>query len=158
MFLFGLTYVYVGLDYLLGLGSRGLGWFCGMVGACGLLLAAAWSGEDPLLAVLWLGWTFLWLLFFLRWRWASSRVDAVHRLGAGPHQPGLRHSAGVPGADRAVAAQPVVAAAALAGRVAAGTVALAGGLAWRGRHQTAARHRRRHPPAVESPLAGELKV
>ena len=31
MFLFGLTYVYVGLDFLLGLGSRGLGWFCGMV-------------------------------------------------------------------------------------------------------------------------------
>jgi hypothetical protein len=25
MFLFGLTYVYVGLDFLLGLGSRGLG-------------------------------------------------------------------------------------------------------------------------------------
>ena len=64
MFLFGLTYVYVGLDFLLGLGSRGLGWFCGMVAAFGLLLAGAWVREDPLLAVLWLCWSVLWALFF----------------------------------------------------------------------------------------------
>lgn len=64
MFLFGLTYVYVGLDFLLGLGSRGLGWFCGMVAAFGLLLAAAWLRDNPLLAVLWLCWSVLWALFF----------------------------------------------------------------------------------------------
>ncbi|MEW1983621.1 AmiS/UreI transporter [Pseudarthrobacter oxydans] len=64
MFLFGLTYLYVGLDVLLRLGSGGLGWFCGMVGGCGLLLAAAWLGTDPLLAVLWLCWSALWGLFF----------------------------------------------------------------------------------------------
>lgn len=64
MFLFGLTYVYVGLDFLLGLGSRGLGWFCGMVAAFGLLLAAAWLRDDPLLAALWLCWSILWALFF----------------------------------------------------------------------------------------------
>ena len=64
MFLFGLTYVYVGLDFLLGLGSRGLGWFCGMVAAFGLLLAAAWLRDNPLLAVLWLCWSVLWGLFF----------------------------------------------------------------------------------------------
>lgn len=65
MFLFGLNYVYVGLGVLLGLGSRGLGWFCGMVAGCGLLLAAAWLNSDPLLAVLWLCWSYLWTLFFL---------------------------------------------------------------------------------------------
>jgi len=64
MFLFGLTYVYVGLDFLLGLGSRGLGWFCGMVAGCGLLLSAAWFPGDPLLATLWLCWSYLWMLFF----------------------------------------------------------------------------------------------
>src|SRR5688500_2649654 len=57
MFLFGLTYLYVGLDFLLGLGSRGLGWFCGMVSAFGLLLAAAWLRDNPLLAVLWFYWS-----------------------------------------------------------------------------------------------------
>lgn len=64
MFLFGLTYLYVGLDFLLALGSRGLGWFCGMVAAFGLLLAAAWLRDDPLLAVLWVCWSALWSLFF----------------------------------------------------------------------------------------------
>ena len=92
MFLFGLTYVYVGLDFLLGLGSRGLGWFCGMVGACGLLLAAAWSGEDPLLAVLWLCWTYLWLLFFLQLALGMDAPHAADRLVPCPHQPGLGHA------------------------------------------------------------------
>lgn len=64
MFLFGLTYAYVGLDVLLDLGSRGLGWFCGMVAFVGLLLAGAWLGSDPLLAVLWLAWAALWGLLF----------------------------------------------------------------------------------------------
>lgn len=66
MFLFGLTYLYAGLDGLLQLGSKGLGWFSGLVGALGFFFAAEWSRDDPLLSVLWLGWAFLWTLFFLR--------------------------------------------------------------------------------------------
>lgn len=77
MFLFGLTYVYVGLDFLLGLGSRGLGWFCGMVAGCGLLLAAAWFPEDPLLAVLWLCWSYLWMLFFFSLAPDYSRLSPL---------------------------------------------------------------------------------
>ena len=72
MFLFGLTYVYAGLDVLLGLGSKGLGWFCGMVAFVGLLLAGTWLGTDPLLAVLWVCWSVLWGLLF-----ASSALGAV---------------------------------------------------------------------------------
>ncbi|WP_018760778.1 AmiS/UreI family transporter [Arthrobacter sp. 135MFCol5.1] len=64
MFLFGATYLYSGLDVLLGLGSRGLGWFCGLVAFCGMLLATAWLGADPLLAVLWVCWSALWALLF----------------------------------------------------------------------------------------------
>lgn len=75
MFLFGLTYVYVGLDVLLELGSRGLGWFCGMVAFVGLLLAGAWLGTDPLLAVLWLGWAVLWGLLFLSMAWGRERLE-----------------------------------------------------------------------------------
>jgi hypothetical protein len=75
MFLFGLTYVYVGLDTLLDLGSKGLGWFCGMVGVVGLLLAATWAGSDPLLAVLWLGWSALWALFFVSMALGLTRLD-----------------------------------------------------------------------------------
>lgn len=75
MFLFGLTYVYVGLDVLLGLGSRGLGWFCGMVALVGLLLTGTWLGTDPLLAVLWLCWAVLWGMFFLSMALGLGRLD-----------------------------------------------------------------------------------
>ncbi|WP_045730729.1 AmiS/UreI family transporter [Pseudarthrobacter chlorophenolicus] len=75
MFLFGLTYVYVGLDALLQLGSKGLGWFCGMVAGLGLLLAAAWLGADPLLAVLWLAWAVLWGSLFGSLALGRKRMD-----------------------------------------------------------------------------------
>lgn len=77
MFLFGLTYVYVGLDVLLGLGSRGVGWFCGMVAFVGVLLAAAWLGSDPLLAVLWLAWAALWALLFMASGLGCGRLEPL---------------------------------------------------------------------------------
>ena len=77
MFLFGTTYAYVGLDALLGLGSKGLGWFCGMVAAVGLVLAAAWLGSDPLLAVLWLCWAVLWGLLFASAALGVTRLDPL---------------------------------------------------------------------------------
>ncbi|UUL77822.1 AmiS/UreI transporter [Pseudarthrobacter sp. Fe7] len=75
MFLFGLTYVYAGLDGLLGLGSKGLGWFCGMVAFAGLLLAGEWLGADPLLAVLWVCWSVLWGLLFASAALGATRLD-----------------------------------------------------------------------------------
>lgn len=151
MFLFGLTYVYVGLDYLLGLGSKGLGWFCGMVGLCGLLLAAAWSGEDPLLAVLWLCWTYLWLLFFLQLALGFARLtpligwSLVLTSQASATVPAFMGLTGRWPVEPEIAAGAAVSLLTL--------LLLACGLAWRGRDQTAAR-----PAVVESPLPGELKV
>jgi hypothetical protein len=75
MFLFGLTYVYVGLDALLDLASKGLGWFCGMVAVVGLLLATVWVRDDPLLSVLWLCWSLLWALLFASMALGLARVD-----------------------------------------------------------------------------------
>ena len=75
MFLFGLTYAYAGLDVLLALGSKGLGWFCGMVAFFGLLLAGAWLGTHPLLAVLWVGWSVLWGLLFASAAFGAARLD-----------------------------------------------------------------------------------
>ncbi|MCW4385509.1 AmiS/UreI transporter [Salinibacterium sp. SYSU T00001] len=65
VFLFGLTYLYVGLNALLDLGSIGLGWFCGLVAALGLVYSGANLATDPVLSVLWLAWATLWTLFFL---------------------------------------------------------------------------------------------
>lgn len=65
VFLFGLTYAYVGLNTLLNLGSVGLGWFCGLVALLGVAYSALNLAPDPLLSVLWLAWAALWALFFL---------------------------------------------------------------------------------------------
>ena len=147
MFLFGLTYVYVGLDFLLGLGSRGLGWFCGMVGACGILLAAAWSGEDPLLAVLWLCWTYLWLLFFLQLALGIRAPDAADWLvpwsSPARHRPRCRRSWGSPGSGRPASRRPAAAGAGLAA-----LLLLAGGLAWRGEPPQRGRCCRRRTPVT----------
>ncbi|MBP1134766.1 hypothetical protein JOE31_000998 [Arthrobacter sp. PvP023] len=158
MFLFGLTYVYVGLDFLLGLGSRGLGWFCGMVGLCGLLLAAAWSGEDPLLAVLWLCWTYLWLLFYLQLALGMERLAPLigwsliltSQLSATvPAFLGItgRWPDGPEAATTAAGAATALAVLLL----------LAGCLAWRGR-QTAARAAVVSPDVPDRLLPGELKL
>lgn len=64
-FLFGLTYLYVGVDALAGLGSAGLGWFCGLVAVAAVVFAAIHVVDDPVLAVLWAGWALLWSLFFV---------------------------------------------------------------------------------------------
>jgi hypothetical protein len=77
IFLFGLTYAYSGLDALMNLGSKGLGWFCGMVAFVAVLLAAAWLAADPLLAVLWLGWAVLWGLMFASLALGRARLDPV---------------------------------------------------------------------------------
>lgn len=154
MFLFGLTYAYVGLDYLLALGSRGLGWFCGVVGACGLLLAAAWSAADPFLAVLWLCWSYLWMLFFLQ---LALGIERLTPLVGWSLVLTSQASATVPafiGLTGRWPGEPEIAAGAAASLLA--LLLLAGGMAWRGRHQTAARAVA--AVVVESPLPGELRL
>ncbi|MBD1541543.1 AmiS/UreI transporter [Arthrobacter sp. IA7] len=150
MFLFGLTYVYVGLDFLLGLGSGGLGWFCGMVVACGILLTAAWSGEDPLLAVLWLCWTYLWLLFFLN---MALGFEGVAPLIGWSLVLTSQASATVPALLGIAGQWPEgIAAAAAAGGGLAALLLLAGGLARRGRRSGTG------AAAVERPLPRELRL
>ncbi len=76
VFLFGLTYLYVGLDSLRSLGSVGLGWFCGLVAALAVVYSAANLVADPLLSVLWLSWAVLWALFFLLLALGKSGLTA----------------------------------------------------------------------------------
>ena len=150
MILFGLTYVYVGLDFLLGLGSKGLGWFCGMVAVCGILLAGAWSGEDPLLAALWLCWTYLWLLFFFH---MALGFELMAPLIGWSLVLTSQASATVPAFLGITGQWPAgIAAAAAAGAGLAALRRVGGGLARRGRRSGTG------AAAVERPLAGELRL
>lgn len=67
LYLFGFTYLYVGIVNLSGVEPEGIGWFSLFV-AGGAVVYAALSFtvvHDPVFGVIWLSWAVLWLLFFL---------------------------------------------------------------------------------------------
>ncbi|WP_157246453.1 AmiS/UreI family transporter [Nonomuraea typhae] len=67
IYLFGFTYLYVGIGLLAGLSTTGVGWFSLFVAIAALVYAAhnAFTVRDYPFAVIWLLWSFLWTLFFL---------------------------------------------------------------------------------------------
>lgn len=66
LYLFGFTYLYVGIVNLAGLEPQGLGWFCLFVAVAAVGYAVlAFSTHDPVFGVIWLSWAALWTLFFL---------------------------------------------------------------------------------------------
>jgi hypothetical protein len=67
LYLFGFTYLYVGLNLLAGLDGTGLGWFSAFVACCAVVYAGLNFGrlDDPAFGVIWLYWAVLWALFFL---------------------------------------------------------------------------------------------
>jgi hypothetical protein len=67
IFLFGFTYLYVGIGLLTDLDTTGVGWFSGFVAvaALGYSYASFRILDDPPFGVIWLYWAFLWSLFFL---------------------------------------------------------------------------------------------
>jgi hypothetical protein len=67
IFLFGFTYLYVGISNLAGQEPAGLGWY-----SCWVAIMAAAFGvteivkfDEPTIGLLWLQWSVLWGLFFL---------------------------------------------------------------------------------------------
>lgn len=67
IYLFGFTYLYVGITLLAGLDSTGVGWFSLFVAAAavGYSFANFRILNDTPFGVIWLYWAFLWFLFFL---------------------------------------------------------------------------------------------
>ncbi|MFC6881002.1 MULTISPECIES: AmiS/UreI family transporter [Actinomadura] len=66
LYLFGFTYLYVGIGTLAGLDTSGVGWFSLFVAvaAVGFGLVSFVDEHDYPLGVIWLLWSFLWLLYF----------------------------------------------------------------------------------------------
>lgn len=66
LYLFGFTYLYVGIVNLAGLEPQGLGWFSLFVAVAAVAYAVlAFTTNDPVFGVIWLAWAALWTLFFL---------------------------------------------------------------------------------------------
>lgn len=67
IYLFGFTYLYVGLVQWTGHGGEGLGWFSLFVVICAVFIGVAniVKYSDYVFGVIWLLWAVLWLLFFL---------------------------------------------------------------------------------------------
>jgi hypothetical protein len=67
LYLFGFTYLYVGINLLAGLDTNGVGWFSLFVAivALGYSYANFAILGNPPFGVIWLYWAFLWALFFV---------------------------------------------------------------------------------------------
>jgi putative amide transporter protein len=80
IFLFGLTYLYVGVTTLKGLDGSGLGWFSLWVAVIAVVytLTAVIHFHDAVSAITWGMWAFLWFLFFLS---NSLKMKIDHYLG-----------------------------------------------------------------------------
>ncbi|SDE70798.1 AmiS/UreI family transporter [Blastococcus fimeti] len=86
LYLFGFTYLYVGINLLAGLDGTGLGWFSAFVACCALVYAGLNFGrlDDAAFGVIWLYWAVLWALFFVvlglkreEWTRATGLVAVV---------------------------------------------------------------------------------
>src|SRR5580693_1898753 len=79
IFLFGFTYLYVGISNLAGQEPRGLGWYSAWVA----IMAAAFGitnivkFHDPTIGLLWLQWSVLWALFWLVLGLGISRLTPL---------------------------------------------------------------------------------
>jgi putative amide transporter protein len=79
IFLFGFTYLYVGISNLAGQEPRGLGWYSAWVA----IMAAAFGitnivkFHDPTIGLLWLQWSVLWALFWLVLGLGISRLTPI---------------------------------------------------------------------------------
>ncbi|WP_135453771.1 AmiS/UreI family transporter [Mycobacterium sp. DL99] len=66
LYLFGFTYLWVGINGITGWPPEGLGWFSLFVAVAAVGYAAhTWSAGGRIFVVIWLAWATLWLLFFL---------------------------------------------------------------------------------------------
>lgn len=67
LYLFGFTYLYVGIGNLANLDPRGVGWFSAFVAGAAVVysILSFTTVDDPVFGVIWLAWAGLWTLFFL---------------------------------------------------------------------------------------------
>ncbi|MDN5761743.1 MAG: hypothetical protein L0H41_05445 [Microlunatus sp.] len=81
LYLFGFTYLWVGINAATGWPDHGLGWFSLFVSVSAVGFAAfTWTQGGRVFVVIWLAWSLLWFLFFLVL--ALERADLADFTGA----------------------------------------------------------------------------
>lgn len=78
IFLFGFTYLYVGINSLAGFPGAGLGWYSAWVSVLAALIGITTIAkyDDTATGLLWLQWSVLWGLFFLVLALGVDRLTA----------------------------------------------------------------------------------
>lgn len=79
IFLFGFTYLYVGVSNLAGQLPVGMGWYFGWVSimACAFGVTEIVKFSDPTIGLLWLQWSVLWGMFWLVCALGKARLTAL---------------------------------------------------------------------------------
>jgi hypothetical protein len=79
IFLFGFTYLYVGISNLAGQEPAGLGWYSAWVAimACAFGITEITKFDEPTIGLLWLQWSVLWALFWLILALGYERLTTV---------------------------------------------------------------------------------
>lgn len=76
-YLFGMTYLLVGLNTLLGFDATAFGWFSSFVAGIAVYKALMSLDFDPVFAVIWLAWAIMWLCLFLQHALGVSRLGRI---------------------------------------------------------------------------------
>lgn len=77
-YVFGFTYLYVAFNEITGASGEGLGWFSLFVTGSTLVFSVLNFVDGNLVyGVLWIGWGFLWFLFFLILARGNKRIEAM---------------------------------------------------------------------------------
>jgi putative amide transporter protein len=79
LFLFGFTYLYVGILQLTGISAEGLGWFSLFVAVVAIVIGVLSFTliSDPLFGVIWITWAVLWFMFFLLMALGKDSITAA---------------------------------------------------------------------------------
>lgn len=77
LYLFGFTYLYVACNLMWNLDGSGLGMFSLFVAIAAVVFSSiSFNADDPVFGVIWLYWSFLWILFFLL---LARKMDGLGR-------------------------------------------------------------------------------
>lgn len=76
-YLFGMTYLLVGLNALCGFDTTAFGWFSAFVALIAVYKALMSLDADPIFAVIWLSWALMWLCLFLQHALGVQRLGSI---------------------------------------------------------------------------------